>query len=121
MAYCMIILIFFTVVYFSLQELTLAFFEFFPNLTNLSISLFLTNFSIALKSYNQAHPFCKSFKILMKSQSLWRPIIASIAGISLHWGANALLFVVGVRSLAAGLGVGWGDGVAQFELEVGEV
>ena len=117
----MIILIFSLSFFFSLQELTLALFEFLPNLANLSISLFLTNFSIALKSYNQAHPFGESFKILMKSQSLWRPIIASIAGISLHWGANALLFVVGVRSLAAGLGVGWGDGVAQFELEVGEV
>ena len=117
----MIILIFFTVVYFSLQELTLAFFEFFPNLTNLSISLLLTNFSIALKSHNQAHPFCKSFKILMKSQSLWRPIIAAIARVGLHGRANALLFIVKIRSLAAGLGTGWGNGVAQFELEVVEV
>lgn len=121
MAYCMIILIFFTVVYFSLQELTLTLFEFLPNLANLSISLFLTDFSIALKSYNQAHPFGESFKILMKSQSLWRPIIAAIARVGLHGRANALLFVVKIRSLAAGLGTGWGNGVAQFELEVGEV
>ena len=31
------------------------------------------------------------------------------------------MFVVKVRSFAAGLGAGWGVGVAQFELGVGDV
>ena len=57
--------------FYSLQELTLTLFEFLPNLTDLSISLFLANFSITLKSHNQAYPFSESFKILVKCQSLW--------------------------------------------------
>lgn len=105
----------------SLKELGFALFELLPNLANLGIGLFLANFAIALKSHNQAYPFGKSFKILVKCQSLGRPIIAAIARVGLHRRANALLFVVKVRSLAAGLGAGWGDGVAQFELKVGEV
>jgi len=57
----------------------------------------------------------------VKCQTLWRPVGSAITGVSLHRRANALLIVVEVRSFAAGLGTGWGVGVAQFELGVGDV
>ena len=51
----------------------------------------------------------------MECQPLWRPVFAAIARVTLHRRANALLLARGVGAVAAGLGAGWGDGVAQVE------